>query len=90
MPQATITVEQTGSPIRRPCAQRKTLKGLRLNRIGRVVDLPDTPKTRAAAEAYRKYEQRKKRHPKNVEFARSALDGRRDLRRCLRVARALP
>ena len=43
MPQAMITVEQTRSPIRRPCVQRKTLKGLRLNRIGRMVDLPDTP-----------------------------------------------
>jgi large subunit ribosomal protein L30 len=42
MPQATITVEQIKSPIRRPCAQRKTLKGLRLNRIGRMIDLPDT------------------------------------------------
>jgi len=46
MPQATITVEQIKSPIRRPCVQRKTLKGLRLNRIGRMVDLPDTPAIR--------------------------------------------
>ena len=34
MPQAKITIEQIGNPIRRHCVQRKTLKGLRLNRIG--------------------------------------------------------
>jgi large subunit ribosomal protein L30 len=46
MPQSTIVIEQTGSPIRRPCIQRKTLKGLRLNRIGRIVELPDTSEIR--------------------------------------------
>ncbi|MGL4556483.1 MAG: uL30 family ribosomal protein, partial [Afipia sp.] len=30
----TIKVEQTGSPIRRQAAQRATLIGLRLNKIG--------------------------------------------------------
>ena len=43
---ATITVEQTGSPIRRPDVQRRILVGLGLNKIGRVKDLPDTPATR--------------------------------------------
>jgi large subunit ribosomal protein L30 len=41
-----IKVEQTGSGIRRHHAQRETLIGLGLNRIGRVVELPDTPQTR--------------------------------------------
>jgi len=41
-----ITVEQTGSPIRRDHTQRETLVGLGLNRIGRVAELPDTPSTR--------------------------------------------
>lgn len=31
----TVTVEQTGSPIRRPAEQRATLIGLGLNRIRR-------------------------------------------------------
>jgi large subunit ribosomal protein L30 len=42
----TIRVEQIGSPIRRVHAQRETLIGLGLNRIGRVAELPDTPQTR--------------------------------------------
>ncbi len=42
----TITVEQTGSPLRRHHAQRETLVGLRLNKIGRVARLLDTPQTR--------------------------------------------
>ena len=42
----TVTVEQTGSPIRRPREQRATLIGLGLNKIGRTRDLPDTPATR--------------------------------------------
>ncbi len=41
-----IKIEQTGSPIRRHHAQRETLIGLGLNRIGRVAELPDTPQTR--------------------------------------------
>jgi large subunit ribosomal protein L30 len=46
MPPATVTIEQIGSPIRRPCDQGKTLIGLRLNRIGRIAELPDTPEIR--------------------------------------------
>jgi large subunit ribosomal protein L30 len=41
-----ITVEQTGSPIRRHWKQRETLIGLGLNKIGRQSKLPDTPATR--------------------------------------------
>ncbi len=46
MSKKTITVEQTGSPMRRPQDQRATLIGLGLNKIGRVKDLPDTPAVR--------------------------------------------
>jgi len=42
----TITVEQTGSPIRRHHSQRATLVGLKLNKIGRVAELQDTPEVR--------------------------------------------
>ena len=42
----TVTVEQTGSPIRRPGEQRTTLVGLGLNRIRRRSTLPDTPAVR--------------------------------------------
>ena len=42
----TVTVEQTGSPIRRPREQRATLLGLGLNRIRRRSTLPDTPAVR--------------------------------------------
>jgi large subunit ribosomal protein L30 len=42
----TIKVEQVGSPLRRDGAQRATLIGLGLNKIGRVRELPDTPATR--------------------------------------------
>jgi large subunit ribosomal protein L30 len=42
----TVTVEQTGSPIRRPREQRATLIGLGLNRIRRRRTLPDTPAVR--------------------------------------------
>jgi large subunit ribosomal protein L30 len=42
----TITVEQIGSPIRRPADQRQTLVGLGLNKIRRRSTLPDTPATR--------------------------------------------
>ena len=41
-----ITVEQTGSPIGRPAAQRQTLIGLGLNKIGRRSVLEDTPAVR--------------------------------------------
>lgn len=42
----TITVRQTGSPIRRPKDQRATLVGLGLNKIGRTRVLEDTPSIR--------------------------------------------
>ena len=42
----TITVEQTGSPIRRPREQRATLIGLGLNKIRRQSTLPDNPAVR--------------------------------------------
>ncbi len=42
----TVTVEQIGSPIRRPGYQRQTLIGLGLNKIRRRSTLPDTPATR--------------------------------------------
>jgi len=42
----TITVEQTGSPIRRPSDQRATLIGLGLNKIRRRKTLPDNPSVR--------------------------------------------
>jgi large subunit ribosomal protein L30 len=42
----TVTVEQTGSPIRRPRVQGATLIGLGLNKIGRRRTLPDTPAVR--------------------------------------------
>jgi large subunit ribosomal protein L30 len=42
----TVTVEQTGSPIRRPPEQRATLIGLGLNKIRRRRTLPDTPSVR--------------------------------------------
>ena len=43
---ATVTVRQTGSPIRRTKDQRATLVGLKLNRVGRVSTLEDTPSVR--------------------------------------------
>ena len=46
MADKTITVRQTGSPIRRPQDQRATLVGLGLNRIGRTRTLEDTPSVR--------------------------------------------
>ncbi len=42
----TITVRQTGSPIRRTKDQRATLIGLGLGRIGRQRVLEDTPSVR--------------------------------------------
>ncbi len=42
----TLVVEQTGSPIGRPAAQRQTLIGLKLNKIGRQSTLEDTPAVR--------------------------------------------
>jgi large subunit ribosomal protein L30 len=42
----TITVEQIGSPIRRPKDQRATLVGLGLNKLHRRRTLEDTPSVR--------------------------------------------
>ena len=42
----TVTVTQIGSPIRREASQRKTLIGLRLNKLHRTSTLPDTPEVR--------------------------------------------
>ncbi|MDO1585005.1 50S ribosomal protein L30 [Rhizobium oryzicola] len=42
----TVTVEQIGSPIRRPAIQRQTLIGLGLNKMHRVRTLEDTPAVR--------------------------------------------
>ena len=42
----TVTVEQTGSPIRQPQDQRATLIGLGLNKVGRRRTLNDTPQVR--------------------------------------------
>ncbi|WP_182084584.1 50S ribosomal protein L30 [Aureimonas sp. ME7] len=42
----TVTVEQIGSPIRRPGDQRATLIGLGLNKLHRVRTLEDTPSVR--------------------------------------------
>jgi len=42
----TITIEQTGSPLRRPGDQRATLVGLGLNKMNRRSTLEDTPAVR--------------------------------------------
>ena len=42
----TVTVKQTGSPIRRKNDQRATLVGLGLNRMGRESTLEDTSSVR--------------------------------------------
>jgi large subunit ribosomal protein L30 len=42
----TITIEQIGSPIRRPHEQRETLIGLGLNKRHRVRTLKDTSSVR--------------------------------------------
>jgi len=42
----TVTVEQIGSPIRRPSEQRATLVGLGLNKMHRRRTLEDTPSVR--------------------------------------------
>jgi large subunit ribosomal protein L30 len=47
----TVTVEQTGSPIRRPAVQRATLIGLGLNKMHRVSVLEDTPSVRGMIRA---------------------------------------
>jgi large subunit ribosomal protein L30 len=42
----TLTVRQTGSPIRRPRDQRATLIGLGLNKMHKTRVLKDTPEVR--------------------------------------------
>jgi large subunit ribosomal protein L30 len=42
----TLTVEQIGSPVRRPGDQRATLIGLGLNKMNRRRTLEDTPAVR--------------------------------------------
>lgn len=46
MAKKTLTIRQTGSPIRREQSQRATLRGLGLNKIGRTRELEDTPAVR--------------------------------------------
>ena len=53
MAEKTITIEQTGSPIRRPADQRQTLFGLGLNKIRRRATLPDNPATRGMIDKVR-------------------------------------
>ena len=47
----TVTVEQIGSPIRRPAEQRATLVGLGLNKMHRRATLEDTPSVRGMIRA---------------------------------------
>jgi len=42
----TVTVQQIGSPLRRPADQRQTLIGLGLNKMNRTRTLEDTPSVR--------------------------------------------
>ncbi|MEL6947608.1 MAG: 50S ribosomal protein L30 [Pseudomonadota bacterium] len=42
----TVTVQQIGSPLRRPNDQRQTLVGLGLNKMNRTRTLEDTPSVR--------------------------------------------
>jgi large subunit ribosomal protein L30 len=42
----TVTVEQIGSPIRRPAVQRQTLIGLGLNKMHKTRELQDSPEVR--------------------------------------------
>jgi large subunit ribosomal protein L30 len=47
----TVTVQQIGSPIRRPAVQRATLIGLGLNKMRRTSTLEDTPSVRGMIRA---------------------------------------
>ncbi len=47
----TVTVEQIGSPIRRPKEQRATLVGLGLNKLHRRRTLEDTSSVRGMIES---------------------------------------
>jgi large subunit ribosomal protein L30 len=42
----TVTVQQVGSPARRPADQRATLVGLGLNKMNKTATLQDTPAVR--------------------------------------------
>ncbi len=42
----TVTIEQIGSPLRRPNRQRQTLVGLGLNKLHKRRTLEDTPAVR--------------------------------------------
>ncbi|MDQ2893287.1 MAG: 50S ribosomal protein L30 [Pseudomonadota bacterium] len=55
----TVTVTQTGSPIRREKSQRATLIGLGLNKMHRTRELQDSPEVRGMI--------RKVRHMVSVE-----------------------
>jgi ribosomal protein L30 len=48
MSRMLLTIERTRSPIRKNdrCGVVRTLRGLRLNKIGRIVQVPDTPEVR--------------------------------------------
>jgi large subunit ribosomal protein L30 len=46
MADKTVTIEQTGSPIRRTADQRATLIGLGLNKMHKRNTLQDTPQVR--------------------------------------------
>jgi large subunit ribosomal protein L30 len=46
MAKETVTIEQVGSPTRRPDVQRRTLIGLGLNKLHRMSTLEDTPAVR--------------------------------------------
>lgn len=45
---ATITIRQIGSPIRRPESQKKILMGLGLGKMHKTVEIEDTPEVRGA------------------------------------------
>ena len=47
----TVTIEQIGSPLRRPNVQRQTLIGLGLNKMHRRSTLEDTPAVRGMIRA---------------------------------------
>ena len=51
MTKKTITVEQIGSPSRRPEVQRQTLIGLGLNKMHKRRTLEDTPSVRGMVRA---------------------------------------
>ena len=52
-PAKTVTIEQIGSPIRRPQDQRGTLIGLGLNKLHRRSTLEDTPSVRGMIDKIR-------------------------------------